>query len=648
MKKSLFLITCISANVLLADNVFTLGEISVVDKKNEYLDIKKIESKDLESNSKKDIASVLDEVSGLSIINRGGRGEKAIGIRGFATGKTGVFLDGIPIYVPFDGQFDYSRILTTNLSSIDVAKGFSSTLYGPNTGAGVINLISKKPEKEFEGSFSSQVNLDNDADYASTINTLSLGSKKKNYYLQLDATIEDRDHWNLSNDYNPTVTQDSGERNNSDSQSKSISVKVGLTPDDSSEYVFGYSYLDSEKSQAIITDSTKNTEKFWEWPQWDKQTMYFIANKLYDSGDIKFRLYRDDYNNITEMYEDSTFTGTPSFTDYDEHTIGSSLEYTNFSWIEDNIIKMSLNFKQDSHKGYEEKVGKKSTTKSNDEYKDNIYSIAIEDTIFVSDEFKIVAGASYDKMKPSDAVTSGNVISTDSQSAFNPQIGLFYDFFENQTTRLTYSKKTNFPTMKERFSDKRGKAITNPYLEPEEVTHYELGHTITKNNFIIDSSIFYSKVKDPIVSVSVGSKDQEQNTGNERYKGFESNIKYEKNRIKTGFNYTYLDINKDSEETVIEIPENEFMFYIDYKVSENTSIRANYIIKHGVILQNNTTEAYEKQSNITIANIDLNYDYSKNTKLGFGIDNLFDENYEYDLGYPEPGREYYFKLKYTF
>lgn len=649
MKKSLFLISCITANILLADNTFTLGEISIIDADNNNLDSKKIESEQLVSSSKKDITSALDEVSGLSLVNRGGRGEKAISIRGFSTAKTGVFIDGIPIYVPYDSQFDYSRILTNNLSSIDVAKGFSSTLYGPNTGAGVVNLISKKPEKEFEGSFSTQVNFDNDSKYSSNINTLSLGSKQEKYYVQLDAVVENRDHWSLSNDYVATTTQASGERNNSDSENKSISVKTGFTPDDNSEYVFGYSYLDSEKSQPTITDSSLNTEKFWEWPVWDKQTTYFIANKLYDTSSIKFKIYRDDYDNTTEMYDDDTFTGTPSLTKYEDYTMGAGLEYTNFSLIEDHILKAAFNYKRDVHEGYEEKVGNSSTTISNDKYTDNIYSFALEDTIDLSEKFTLVLGTSYDVSRPSTAYTGGTAIETDNKTSLNPQIGLFYDFFENQTTRLTFSKKTNFPTMKERFSDKRGKAWTNPYLNPEKVTHYELGHTINMNNISIDNSIFYSKVKDPIVNVLVASKTtQEQNTGDESYKGFETNIKYQKDELQLGLNYTYLNIHKDSEETVVEVPKNEINMYVNYKIRPNIAINGSYTIKQGIILQNGETEAYVEQGTIKVANLDLSYDYSKNIKWAFGIDNLLDENYEYDLGYPEPGREFYLKLTYTF
>lgn len=46
-----------------------------------------------------------------------------------------------------------------------IFSGFSSVVYGANTMAGVIDLISKKPTKEFEGDINFEFNLDNHTKY---------------------------------------------------------------------------------------------------------------------------------------------------------------------------------------------------------------------------------------------------------------------------------------------------------------------------------------------------------------------------------------------------------------------------------------------------------------------------------------------------
>ncbi|MCS5517457.1 TonB-dependent receptor plug domain-containing protein [Pseudomonas qingdaonensis] len=72
-------------------------------------------------------------------------------MRGFDRLQVPVYIDGIPTYVPYDGNIDLGRFTTYDLSRIQVDKGFASLLYGPNTLGGAINLVTRRPVQEFEG-----------------------------------------------------------------------------------------------------------------------------------------------------------------------------------------------------------------------------------------------------------------------------------------------------------------------------------------------------------------------------------------------------------------------------------------------------------------------------------------------------------------
>lgn len=649
MKKRVAQLLIVSSSLLMAEDTFTLGEISIIDQQENILDIKEISNNQLNTNPEKNVAKVLDTQAGISIEHKGGRADSSLMIRGLEASRTGIYLDGIPVYIPYDGQFDYSRVLSTNLSSINISKGFSSALFGPNAMSGTINFITQKPTKEFEGSISSQINMDSSYSKSQTINTLSLGSKKENYYFQFNGTLQNRDHWSLSEDYSSTSLQDEGERTRSDSDSKSFNLKAGYTPDDSLEHVIGFNYLNSEKSQPTVTDKDDGKVKYGDWPVWDSNSIYLISNKKFNTSDLKFKLYRTAYKNTYEDFKkDSTLTTVDSRELTNASSVGAGLEYSEYGWSDEHIVKFGFNYKKDSHQITREIK----YSGENDDFKENIYSFAIEDIYEPNEKLKIISSVSYDYADPTKGITYDTNISDQlkSNDALNAQIGLFYDFLPNQTSRLTVARKTHLPTLKERFSDKRGKALINPDLDPEKATHFELGHNIKLNNLALDSSIFYINVKDPIRIVEdvSGSLDQEQNTGRENFKGFELALKYERDSFSTGFNYTYTKIDKkDSSIVVTDIPKHQAYIYASYSPVNYLTFSGNIAYKKDLVLED-ANNSFVTVPSITVANINADYKYSKALMFSFGVENLTDENYELDLGYPEPGKEYYAKLTYKF
>jgi iron complex outermembrane receptor protein len=65
-------------------------------------------------------------------------------IRGFQATQTGVFLDGLPLYSYGFGGFQIDPFL---LERVEVLKGPASVLYGGSNPGGIINLVSKRPQK---------------------------------------------------------------------------------------------------------------------------------------------------------------------------------------------------------------------------------------------------------------------------------------------------------------------------------------------------------------------------------------------------------------------------------------------------------------------------------------------------------------------
>lgn len=90
---------------------------------------------------------ILFEQTGLITIPDFG-GVEGIQVQGLDAAYTLILIDGVPLVGRSAGTLDLSRISVGNIDRIEIVKGASSSLYGSEALAGVINIITKKPKKD--------------------------------------------------------------------------------------------------------------------------------------------------------------------------------------------------------------------------------------------------------------------------------------------------------------------------------------------------------------------------------------------------------------------------------------------------------------------------------------------------------------------
>ena len=105
---------------------------------------------ELDKSTGKTLGQILNEQAGVTVngaLNNAGTNQ-GIYIRGAASGRTLVTIDGIPLNDPslIDNEFDINLIPVENIERIEICKGAQSTLYGSDAIAGVINIITIKPD----------------------------------------------------------------------------------------------------------------------------------------------------------------------------------------------------------------------------------------------------------------------------------------------------------------------------------------------------------------------------------------------------------------------------------------------------------------------------------------------------------------------
>ena len=135
-------------------------------------------------NNQDRVSDVAKSTPGVFVEHGGARNEYNLLVRGFNARRVPVFMDGIPVYVPYDGEMDLGRFTTFDLSRIDISKGASSVLYGANTMGGAVNLISKKPTQPFEGSIGYGFSHGKSGGTATNKTDFDLGTKTRNYFMR--------------------------------------------------------------------------------------------------------------------------------------------------------------------------------------------------------------------------------------------------------------------------------------------------------------------------------------------------------------------------------------------------------------------------------------------------------------------------------
>jgi iron complex outermembrane receptor protein len=664
--------TTIAASLLLAfgssfaaepaneSNVFKLGEINVAGTgtSNPAVGGSTVTRDELDDFNRETVVDALDLLPGITTTGGGQRNERMVTVRGFDSRQVPVFIDGIPVYVPYDGNVDMARFTTYDLASIEVAKGFSSVLYGSNTIGGAINLVTRRPVKEFEGNIGVGVRSNDKFNTNGKSTNINLGTNQGLWYAQLGLSYLDRDAYTLSRDFRPVPSQPSGERLNTYSTDKKLNIKVGLTPNATDEYALNYINQKGEKGSAPYA-GTFESARYWQWPAWDKESLYFISNTAINQNSyIKTRLYYDKFTNRLTSYDDATYSSVKkpsSFRSfYDDHTYGGSVEYgTKISDV--NTLKVSLHLKKDFHK--EHNLGEPEQRSE-----DTTTSIGIEDTHKLTNNLDLIVGASYDKRKEEiaqkwDKTRGLYEFPVKDSSAFNPQAGLIYHTSETGNAYFTIARKSRFPTIKQRYSGGLGTAIPNPDLSVERAVNYQLGISEKLNSKVrVDAAIFYSDITDMMQSNPVPGTvcdnaklcNQMQNVGKVTSKGIELGlIAAVTNTLELGGNYTYLDRqNKTDSKLLTDAPAHKLFTYAKWAATPSLNVigSAEYNSKR----YSNALDARRYAAGFSMVNAKLSYTLQKDVTLEAGVNNLLDRNYAYSEGYYEEGRNFFANMNYRF
>ncbi|MDD2465888.1 MAG: TonB-dependent receptor [Desulfobulbus sp.] len=645
------------------NNVFTLGQITVTDFEQgenpiSYDSLSKEELYDFNRDS---LPEALNLVPGVSMTSGSGkRNESTLSLRGFNRYQVPLTMDGIRLYLPADNRIDFDRFLTPDLSEIQISKGYVSVINGPDGMGGNINLVTRKPIKEFEGEFRDTMTLGNDGKYSGNTVYGNVGGRHEKFYYQASLEERDVDHWRMSDDFNSTVAEDGGNRDHSDKKDWRTNLKAGFTPNSTDEYSLNFMHQAGEKHGIGDVNGT-SAISLWDWPKWDVTSIYWLGHtQLNSTTYINTKIYYNEFKNDLVAYTDLDLS-TPKWTSYyDDNAYGASMELGTTS-ISHQTLKGALHYRRDNHTEWQTTHATHFTEPKQDT-DEEIYSIALEDTIHITPKLDMILGISQDERRSLKAEEYDSKASiffdqpTDDSSATNYQGALVYRYRDTGKAHLSVSDRTRFPTMFERFSSRFGSGLSNPWISPERALNLEVGVSDTIFSKIhAEVNLFHNTVDDAIQSVSLGSGfTQFQNVGEATFKGIELVLSTMlTDELEVGGNYTYIDADIDNPENpddeITGTPRHKVFIYGKWMPWDGLQIipSIEYTDQRWSTLADNSP-GYVETGDYTLVNLKIGYQLTETWDLSVAGRNLLDKNYALSDGYPEEGRSFLVTARYQF
>ena len=624
-----------------AQEVFELGEVQVVGKKSHPFSLV-LGADALAGNAKRDVSQALIALPGINFVHLGQKNDAMVNVRGFDLRQVPVYIDGVPVYVSYDGYADLGRFLVSDLSRISVSRAETSLLLGPNAMGGAINLVSRKPASKLEMDAASAVLLDGRG-YGGLQSELNVGSKKEKYYFQAGIAFVDS---------KPFVLSENRIQLNSQNRDLNSSIKFGFTPNPTDRYVFSYYFQDGSKGVPAYGGMDPNQRiRYWQFPDISKQGVHFNSKTaLGRSGYIQTRFYYDDYYSDLRSYDDSTFSSQnrkSSFTSiYDDETVGGTI-LISINPGRRHRLKTAFHVIHDHHREHnihpvEEPVRT---------FKDFTISMAMEDQITLTQKLHLTAGLgvhmknnlqadNYDALSDSISAFQGHT-----DQSYNLLTGLQYNPGENYNLSVNLSRKNRFPTLKDRYSYRLGQSIPNPGLISEASWNMDLNYAyMPGSNLQIKTSVFFSYLQDAIQVVYGVDPDnsaiyQYQNTGTARFYGWEADLAWQPLKaLNTAFQYTLTQRENLSNPELLftDVPIHKVYGVVDYTLFSKLLLRVGGLYNSPRI--STSSGNYKTES---FVNFDFKVAYTILEVLTFeaSVSNLLDADYSYLEGYPAPGRQ---------
>jgi vitamin B12 transporter len=577
-----------------------------------------ITDEDMKRSKVNRVSEAIKTVPGVAVKSQGGIGTNtSIGIRGGNSTQTLVLFDGVQsINSPTLGSANLANLFTTGIEQIEVLRGGSSVLYGSSAQSGVVNIITKRgkgdPEIELLSEFGTNRTFRNTAGFSGSFTDKDIeGLLVDEVYFASSATRVDSDGIGVQNDYeNWYFTNrygvDFNEHVNLDVVSRVYDANVG-------------------------TDSpTLNKEPRGTTDQYLKDRLVTIKPEL----NIDYGIYegRYSYSGFFQKYHSQQSGESANQSRMSTHKMDF---FNSLHLVEEENIEDTLSFGVDTQWDNGDLPGYDESTR--------LFGLYAQNEITLWERIFLVGGVRY-----FDHNTFGDDVVWSASGAYLHK--------ETDTkVKASFDQSFRSPTLNDLYYPTEawiwgGGARGNTALLPEEGDHYEVGFEqyFCERKGMLGATYFYNKYTNMIQWADDGTGWwQPTNLASASVRGVELEGRWSPtDTFECWANYTYVD-TKDASRNGKEVwgtARNIVNMGLNWRGVDRLNVSTDFAI---VSKRRYSFTPYILNSYYKL-NCAVTYDLTDNYQIFGRIENLFNDHYMEQPGYPEPGAQFFIGGKVRF
>ncbi|NHE56475.1 TonB-dependent receptor [Cyclobacterium plantarum] len=462
-----------------------------------------------------DIRMLLNESTGIQTQQTSATSyNSSIRIQGLDGKYTQLLRDGLPLYAGYSGGLSLMQIPPLDLAQVEVIKGSASTLYGGGAIAGLVNLISKRPQED--GGVDLMVN-----------GTSALGLDASAFYSEqfesLGTTLFVS--YNKGNAYDPSSV---GLTAIPEFERFTVNPKVFWNPNEDAEWILGLNWTREDRLGGNLDyiEGDSVNDPYFERNETDRFSTQLSFQKKWEGNRVlEFKNSLNFFDRKISLH-DYQFGGK-QFSSFSE--LNFQMQSGKTEWIS-GVNLWTENFDQN-----------RGDLPDPLDYQLNTVGAFVQNIWNMAEVWTLESGFRLDYQNDYGLFPL-------------PRLSLMVEPSERLTFRLGgglgYKSPTVFSEEAERISFRNVQPIDPSQFDAERSAgtnldiNYKLalGEELTLNT---NTLFFYTQIQDPLLLVSEGSEFKfRQPEGQVQTQGLELNLKWNYREWKLFFGYTFSDVEE--------------------------------------------------------------------------------------------------------